>query len=1416
MAVLRKEVVSDPVEAVTQYDQLKRELSQISRRQSIQDDKLEEGIASEEEFDLDDFLQTMSADGEKAGQKIKHIGVIWKYLTVEGFGADTHPIPNLLTTAIKVFMPWKLFGFTFGTASRKTILQDLTGFCKDGEMLLVLGRPGAGCTSLLKVLANMRGSYTKVDGQISYGGIDHKTFSSRYRGQVVYNHEEDQHYPSLTLKQTLQFALRTKTPGNRLPQETRKEFVDKIIYLLGNMLGLLKKMDTLVGNTWIRGLSGGERKRLSIAEIMITQSAINCWDCSTRGLDSATAYDYIRSLRIMTNIRNTTTIATLYQASDNIYSTFDKVLLLDTGRCIYFGPVDEAKAYFEEMGFYCHPRTSTPDFLTGICNPLEREVQPGMELKVPQHASDFDARYRESAVCKRMMNELQKYENRITRENHAELFKEAVRDEQQKRAFRNQPYVASFYQQVEALTIRQYHLLLKDWDGLVSRYTTVLILSLITGSCFYSLPLDGAGAFARTGCILWIAMANAYISQNEIFYFFTGRPVLEKQKHFAMYRPSAFYVAQIIMDIPLTVAQIVMSVVASYFLAGLNLTAGRFFTHIIMLIFINLTMSGFFRLVGVITGQIFMASQLGGVFNILLFLTTGYVIPYKSMHPWFLWIFWINPLAYIYKGLLSNEMSGQVYTCEGQGNSVPHGPGYDDWNYKVCTMPGGNPGENFVHGEGYLDTVLGYDTSQMWVPDFVAVVGFFVFFTVASVTLMEFTNASGDNAGSNATKRYLRGKAPKPRTEQEEDERRKRQQEITMDNTASSATFSWQHINYSIPSANGPLQLLNNVSGIIKPGHLTALMGATGTGKTTLLDVLARRKTIGNVDGRIYLNNEILLDDFERITAYCEQMDIHQPMSTVREAMQFSAYLRQDVNISKEDKDAYVEEIIQLLEMEDIGDAQIGTVEEGSGISVEERKRLTIGMELVSKPKLLFLDEPTSGLDAQSSYNIVRFLRKLADAGWPVLCTIHQPSALLFEHFDSILLLVQGGRTAYYGPIGDDARTMINYFESNGGPKCAPEANPAEYILQAVGAGTGATTTSDDWAEIWRNSFQAKELDQELENIHKLTGVDPKRRTMIYATPFWTQLALVCKRLWVVYWRSFSYNIGRITMIVVASLFLGFSYWQLSNNIVDLQNRAFILISTTVMAETLIRAVQPMFLMERSYFRRDYASRYYGWLPFSISIIMVEIIYVLVLAAIFLCITYWTIGFASTSATVGYFYIMLAVKVIWAVTLGLVLASLTENAIVALTVNVLMTSTMNMFAGLFQTPEAMPRFYSSWVYWANPVHYYVEGLLTNVIEHLQVVCNEGDMIKFNVPLGQTCGEYMANFFALGGTGYITDSNATDVCNYCKFKSGKEFYTVNYNWSASNKWRNVAIIIGLAVFNTLTFFVLCYWKRKAKR
>jgi len=302
-----------------------------------------------------------------------------------------------------------------------------------------------------------------------------------------------------------------------------------------------------------------------------------------------------------------------------------------------------------------------------------------------------------------------------------------------------------------------------------------------------------------------------------------------------------------------------------------------------------------------------------------------------------------------------------------------------------------------------------------------------------------------------------------------------------------------------------------------------------------------------------------------------EQMDVHEQNTTVREALRFSAYLRQPFHVPKEEKDAYVEDVIELLELQDLSEAIVW------GLGVEARKRLTIGVELASKPELLlFLDEPTSGLDAQSAFNLVRFLRKLADSGQAILCTIHQPSSLLFESFDRLLLLGKGGNTIYFGDIGDDSHVMREYFTRYGAP-CPPNVNPAEYMLEAIGAGITPRIGDRDWKDIWLESPEFSRTKEEIEEI-KREALSSNRSsntkqsmcesfwlglasliTELHsdATPLLYQLKIVAQRNALSLWRSPAYVFTRLFSHILVSLSASLPFLRLGRSVRDLQYRVF-------------------------------------------------------------------------------------------------------------------------------------------------------------------------------------------------------------------------------------------------------------------
>ncbi|KAF9434230.1 hypothetical protein BGZ76_008355 [Entomortierella beljakovae] len=1386
------------------------------------------------DFDLTDYLKDIIPRSDDAGIMRRNLGVVWEDLEVLGEGVGAQYISTFATPFIAIsnlFNPyfWAKKAFSKQSSAprtvTKTILHPMNGFCKDGEMILVLGRPGAGCSTLLRVLANDRKNYKKVTGDVTYGPFNADEIALHHRGEVLYNQEDDFHYPTLTVRQTLTTALRTKTPGKRLPEMAqKKQFVDEFLDVLTKMYGLTKQVETIVGNAFIRGVSGGERKRVSIAEQMAIRSSVNMWDGSTRGLDASSALDYVKSLRVMTNLMKKATMVSIYQASENIYELFDKVLLLYDGRCIYLGPANQARQYFIDLGFECPARQTTADFLTAVTDSYERKARRGFEGRIPHTPKQFEDTFRSSHYYEDNEKDRITYQSSVSDSNPVSEFKEATKQTKQKHVSVKSPYTISFLGQVKVLTVRQYQLTRGDMASVISRYASNVIKAIIVGSVFLNLETDATGTFTRGGVLFFALLFNALISQAELFAAMQGRPILYKHKNFAMYRPSAFALAQICIDIPLIIAQVLLFSVVLYFMAGLQTDAGKWFFFCFTLFLAALCMTAFFRMWAAVSATFDAASGNSGLILLALILYSGYMIPYQSMHPWFIWVFWINPLAYAFKALISNEMKGLIFSCEGFG-MIPSGPGYNDTQYQVCSVPGSKPGMLGVDGSDYLYTAYRYKTSEMWY-NIIAVIGLWlVFVTITCIALekIEF------GKGGFSTNIFKKGTVI-PTTDKPEDEEsgpansastvsvaqsgasnNKNNSGIELE-MAKGSIFAWENLDYIVPykaDPSGKKQLLTNIAGLVKPGTMTALMGSSGAGKTTLLDVLAQRKNIGSVTGQIEVDGVPFRRDFQRTTGYCEQLDVHVPQCTVREALQFSARLRQPADISEEEKDAYVEEIINILEMNGIADALIGTTESGLGISVEERKRLTIGVELVAKPKLLFLDEPTSGLDAQASYNIMRFMRKLTDQGQAILCTIHQPSSQLFAFFDNLLLLAKGGRTVFFGELGNDSQNLIQYFEKNGAPQCASDANPAEYILDVVNARNSTLV----WPDIWNESPERTQLLEDIKATRK-DVIDTEDVSLEYAAPTSMQFKYVYNRMCRNYWRLPAYNVGRIFMLVIFALLNGFSFYKLGDSKVDLQSRVFVIFQIMVMAALLVNLTEPRFHMERQWFYREFAGKYYGWKPFAFSIIAAEIPYVILSGTIFFVIFYWTVGFVTEPILIFYTWFALIIFCLFAITLGQAIAALTPSTTVAALLNPFIFSTLNLFCGVMISKDLMPKFWSSWMYWLDPYHYIIEGLVSVQLHNVPVHCKGDEYSVFNSPPGQTCGEYAAAFLEYA-TGYINNPNATANCEYCQYSYGQDFYEP-LSMDFSHRWRNIGILFIYLIFNVIiTIAAIRYvrWDRR---
>ncbi|KAK8157656.1 LOW QUALITY PROTEIN: ABC-2 type transporter-domain-containing protein [Phyllosticta citrichinensis] len=1282
-------------------------------------------------------------------EKTRHLGLVFQNLTVDGCGVNIALQPTVADIFLAI--PRSIGNTATKTAQHTAlpppIIDDFTGCVLPGEM------PGAGCSTFLKVIGNkMRGSEC-FKGEVTFGGTPAERMHNNHRNEFLYSPEEDEHYATLKVRDTLKFAI---SKESLLPGESQSDYTDEFL----RVLSMIFKLEQIMETKFRRGISGGEKKRVSIAEAL-------CWDNS---LDASTAVD-LRSLTTMTGI---SACVALNQAGESLYQLFDKVL----GKCYYFGPAQKAAKYFQSLGF---ARWTTADFLTSLSNEKERQAWKGWE-------DLFAKAFKDSETHQKNLKEIEKFKYDL--ELHA-----YDRHASQTNASKTY-YTMSFPRQVMACTQRQLHIMAGDIPSLAAKFLGIICQSLVVGSLFYNLPQTASGVFTRGGVMFFMLLFNALLALAEITAAFDGRQILLKHKSFSFYRPSAYAIAQTVCDVPLVFLQVVLFSTPVYFMSNLQRTASQFFICMLFLFMSSMTTFALFRTISSFSSSLDGATRVTGVVVQAVVVYTGYLIPPRKMHRWFGWICWLNPIQYGFESLMANEFYNLDIACEPPylvPSGVPNAePQYQTWQTSVA-------------GADYVAVAFDYFHSHLW-KNLGIICVFFVILVVVNATCMELLRP---NRGGRSVTVYKRGEAPaathqrteKPTTLQEEEAGLRPPTPLApvyLFNSRTNSTrastsvpthrpvLTWQNVSCTISYQQGARWLLQNVQGYVKPGELTALMGVSGAGKTTLLNTLSQRANVGTVAGEILVDGKPLPDSFQRSTGFAEQMDIHESTATVREALRFSAELRQPRDVSIEEKHDHVES------------------------DQEQRKRLTIGVELASKPELLiFLDEPTSGLDSGAAFNIIRLPRKLADSGQAMMLTIHAPSSVLFQQFDRLLLLKPGGRTVYFGELGRDSRTMIDYFERNGAQRCPPEMNPAEYMLEVVGSGS---CEEQDWGDVWTHSPESQKLAREIQEItatrrtESYTGIASDGRE--HSMPLSYQVSALLQRTSVALWRSPDYVMGMMILHIFTGLFNGFTFWSLGSSPIDMQSRLFSVFMVLAISPPLIQQLQPRYLNMRALFlSRESKSKMYSWAAFTTAAMVSEIPYRLVAGTLYWGCWYFAPGFPRDSLSAASAWLMVAAFELYYLSFGQAVAAFSPNELMASLLVPIFFLFIISFCGIVVPYASLTGFWKSWIYWLSPYTYRVEPLVALVTHDVPVRCDEQELAVFTPPPGQSCASYANPYVAAVGSGYV-QSKADGSCGYCRFKNGNEF-AATFNIHHAHLWRSFGVFWIFILLNVVLTFV-CTW------
>jgi ABC-type multidrug transport system ATPase subunit len=1383
---------------------------------------------SQEGFDLGEFLMGGTLERRTtAGEPAKKVGVIYKNMTVMGVQASASFVKTLpealvgtfgpdLYRIVQHFIPKLRFGEPPAT---RTLINDFTGVVRDGEMMLVLGRPGAGCSTFLKTIANDRSSYAAVLGDVSYGGISAEEQHKHFRGEVNYNPEDDQHFATLTVWQTLKFSLMNKT------KKSDRVSVPIILDALLKMFGISHTKNTQVGNEYVRGVSGGERKRVSIAETLASKSTVACWDNSTRGLDASTALDYAKSLRIMTDISRRTTFVTLYQAGEGIYELMDKVLVIDEGRMLYQGPANEAKQYFVNLGFHCPPQSTTADFLTSLCDANARQFQPGKEASTPKTAEELETIFRSSDAYKRLLDDVSLYERQLTDSQLEDTrrFQQTVGASKSRTVSKKSSYTVSFPKQVAACVKREVWLLLGDKTSLYTKFFIAIANALIVSSLFYGESLNTSGAFARGGVLFFSVLFLGWLQMTELMPAVSGRTMIQRHRDYAFYRPSAVSIARVVVDFPFLALLVSVFGIITYFLSGLDVDAGKFFIYLLFVYTTTICITSMYRMFAALSPTIDDAVRFGGIALNLLVIFVGYAIPKSTLlndSIWFGWLFYINPISYAYEAVLANEFANREMDCD-PSMLVPSGPGAVA-GHQGCALPGSSIDQTRVSGAAYLETSFGFTRHHLW-RNFGVVVAFTVLYIIVTVIANEIMTFTSGGGGALVFKKSRRAKQLAQAEKKSADEENaavvpannassSSDDKIMNSLTTSDRIFTWSNVEYTVPYGNGERKLLNGVNGYAKPGVMIALMGASGAGKTTLLNTLAQRQKMGVVTGDMLVDGRTLGPDFQRGTGFCEQMDLHDGTATIREALEFSAILRQDRETPRSEKIDYVNRIIDLLELEDIQDALI------SSLGVEQKKRVTIGVELAAKPSLLlFLDEPTSGLDSQAAFSIVRFLRKLAHAGQAIVCTIHQPSSMLIQQFDMILALNPGGNTFYFGTVGPDGRDVVDYFADRG-VVCPPSKNVAEFILETAAKPVIRNGKRIDWNEEWRNSAQNQKVLDEIEKIVKERSQipiseDAAGKQTEFAAPVTTQIEMLTKRVFLQYWRDPSYYYGKIFVSVILGIFNGFTFWKLGNTLSSLQDRMFSTFLIILIPPIVMNSIVPKFYINRSLWEsREYPSRIYGWIAFCTANVVCEIPIAILTSVIYFVLWYFPVGLPTDSSSAGYVFLMTMLFFFFQASWGQWICAFAPSFTVISNVLPFFFVMCNLFNGVIRSYAEYPVFWKYWLYYVNPITWWIRGTLSAVLPSVTVECASHEVTYFTPPDGSTCQSYAGNWVNnIAGTGYLLPDSGSGECGYCMYSNGSE-YMHTLNVQDDDKWHCFGIFLAFVVINWALVYFFIYTVR----
>ncbi|CAL0326752.1 unnamed protein product [Lupinus luteus] len=1316
-------------------DEQNLQLAAIERLRHMHDDEVDitnlgfqdkkllmENILKFVEKDNEKFLGKLRDRIDRVGIEIPKIEVRYENLSVEGdVYIGRRALPTLLNATLNIFESiMEMLRLTSSNKTEIQILKDISGIMKPSRMTLLLGPPSSGKTTLLMTLAGKLDQHLRCYGRITYCGHELNEFVPQKT--CAYISQQDLHLGQMTVRETLDFSGRCLGVGTRyemLSELSRREKQEGIIpdpqihafmkaisisgqktnlitdYIL-KILGLDICEDILVGDNMSRGeMLVGPAKALFMDEI-------------STGLDSSTTFQICKFMRQMVHILDITMVISLLQPAPETFVLFDDIILLSEGQIVYQGPRENVLEFFEHMGFKCPKRKGVADFLQEVTSKKDqqqywfRENEPYRYVSVPEFVHAFSS----FKIGEQLVNELRvPYDKGLT---HPTAL---VKDK----------YGLSNTELLQACFSREWLLMKRSTFVYIFKAMQTTVLSILAFTVFFRTEMpaesfqDGQKFFGALFFTVLNMMFNGMVEQAKII---ISLPIFYKQRDLMFFPAWAFALPIWILRIPISLLDSGIWIILTYYTIGFAPSASRFFKHFLALFSTHQMALSLFQFIGAASRTLVVANIVSFLAFQVIFILGGFIIAKDDIKPWLMWGYYASPMMYGQNAIVINEFLDDRWS---KPNTDPR-------------IDAPTVGKALLKSRGFF-------TEEYWYWICIGVMlGFAVIFNLLFIAALTYLNPLGDskaflldeddkkNTNSATAQNVTKGKGidttMKDLSEIASSSDQKPRTGIVLPFQPLSLTFSNVSYHVDMPAEmksqgihEDRLQLLKDVSGAFRPGVLTALMGVSGAGKTTLMDVLAGRKTGGYIEGSIriagYPKNQAT---FARVSGYCEQNDIHSPHVTVYESLLFSAWLRLPSDVTTQTRKMFVEEVMELLELNPIRDSLVG-LPVTNGLSTEQRKRLTIAVELVANPSIIFMDEPTSGLDARAAAIVMRTVRNTVDTGRTVVCTIHQPSIDIFESFNELILMKIGGQITYAGPLGHHSHKLVEYFEAIGGvPKITDGYNPATWMLE-ISSPSMEAQLDVDFAVIYANSILygrnqelIKELSTPAQNSEDLFF------STKYSRSFYVQWKACFWKLHWSYWRNPQYNFTRLCIAVVVGVLFGVIFWNKGANIEKKQDilNMFggLYVAVTFLGYMNASGVQPVVDTERTVLYREKAAGMYSALPYAISQVAIETIYTLIQTAIYCLILYSMVGLEWKARKFFWFYYYITLCFMYYTLYGMMAIAITPGYQVAVISMSFFMNFWNLFSG-FTIPITQLPIWWRWYYWICPIAWTFNGIITS-------------------------------------------------------------------------------------------------------